>query len=70
MIEYTFTYKQKKVSKMYKDLRSELKEMKNARDYFLTRINYETSDSNIIYFKLHLEKVINRITEIERKLGE
>lgn len=55
---------------MYKNLHSELKDLKNARDYFLTRINYETSDSYIAYFKRHLDKVLKRIAEIEAELGE
>lgn len=55
---------------MWNDLNSELKDLKNARDYFVTRINYETNDNYLIYFTRHLEKVLNRINEIEQELSK
>lgn len=55
---------------MWKDLHSELKDLKNARDYFLTRINYETNDYYLEYFSKHLNKVVTRINEIEQELNK
>lgn len=55
---------------MWKDLNSELKDLKNARDYFLTRINYETNDYYLHYFTRHLDKVLTRINEIEQELNK
>lgn len=55
---------------MWKDLQSELKDLKNARDYFLTRINYETNDYYLEYFSKHLNKVLTRINEIEQELNK
>lgn len=54
---------------IYKDLQSELRSLKDARDYLFARINYEeTNDNYICYFKGHLEKVLARINEIEKEI--